>query len=98
MEETVTQIEQATNFANQSGTALQRIVNDTEGAAVQVSAIATASEEQSAASEQINRSIDEVNAMSAQTVDAMHQAVQAISTLTSQTTALSELSTKMKQG
>ena len=97
VEETVTQIEQATNFANQSGTALQRIVSDTEGAAMQVSAIATASEEQSAASEQINRSIDQVNIMSAQTVDAMHQAVQAISTLTSQTAALSELITKMKQ-
>ena len=97
VEETVTQIEQATNFANQSGTALQRIVSDTEGAALQVSAIATASEEQSAASEQINRSIDQVSAMSAQTVNAMHQAVQALSSLTSQTAALSELITKMKQ-
>ena len=64
---------------------------------MQVSAIATASEEQSAASEQINRSIDQVSAMSAQTVNAMHQAVQALNNLTSQTAALSELITKMKQ-
>ncbi len=98
VEDTVTQIEQATSFANQSGAALQRIVSDTDGAAVQVSAIAAAAEEQSAASEQINRSIDQINAMSSQTANAMHQAVQAIGTLTTQTSALSELITKMKQG
>ena len=98
VEETVTQIEQATSFANQSGTALQRIVADTDDSATQVSAIATASEEQSAASEQINRSIEEVSTMSGQTVDAMHQAVQAIGALSTETAALSELITKLKQG
>ena len=53
----VRRIEEATDYANQSGSALEEIVATVEVTADQVNAIATASEEQSAASEEINQSI-----------------------------------------
>ena len=59
----VQRIGEATELANQSGRALQEIVSTVEATADQVNAIATASEEQSAASEEINQSIVQVNDM-----------------------------------
>ena len=70
----VAQIKQATEFAGQSGDALKRIVSDTETVADEVRAIATAGEEQSAASEEINRTIDDANVISGQTAEAMTRA------------------------
>ena len=94
----VTQIEQATEFANESGAALQEIVATVEATADQVSAIATASEEQSAASEEINRSIVQVNEMSRQTAAAMADAAKSVADLAAQARELNRLIEKMKQG
>ena len=66
----VAQIEEATGLANESGRALEEIVTTAETTADQVNAIATASEEQSAASEEINHSILLCNDMSRQIADA----------------------------
>lgn len=98
MEEALSSVEQATNLAQQSGDALHHIVKNVEDTADQVRAIATASEEQSAASEEINQSISTVNEMSSQTTQAMNEAAKAISDLAQQTERLSSLIDDMKRG
>jgi len=97
MEEALGDVEQATALAQQSGEALQQIVRNVEDTADQVRAIATASEEQSAASEEINQSITTVNEMSGQTTQAMNEAAKAISDLARQTERLSALIDEMKR-
>ena len=96
-ETSVEQIRQATDFAGQSGDALKRIVSDTETVADEVRAIATAGEEQSAASEEINRTIDEANIVSGQTAEAMTRAAQALGSLAEQSRALGQLIENMKK-
>lgn len=83
-------------LAHQSGQALENIVTDADAAADQVSAIAAASEEQSAASEEINQSIEQVNAISGELAQAMGQASQAINDLAAQAQNLSRLIEDMK--
>ncbi|MCR4666382.1 MAG: methyl-accepting chemotaxis protein [Desulfovibrio sp.] len=97
MEEALGNVEQATGLARRSGDALQKIVSDVEETADQVRAIATASEEQSAASEEINRSISLVSEMSSQTTQAMGEAAAAITNLAKQTERLSALIENMKR-
>ena len=65
------QVNQATGYASQSGLALNEILETVLGMADQVNAIATTSEEQSAASDEINLSIENVNEMAKQTATAM---------------------------
>ena len=96
VDKSVNIIAEATELANQSGQALQEIVQMVDGSADQVRAIATASEEQSAASEQINRSIMEVNQLSARTSEAMHTAMTALEQLQQQADTLTRLLTDMK--
>ena len=98
MEKALAEVNTATDFASQSGAALRDIVNNVEATADQVSAIATASEEQSAASEEINQSIVQVNAMSGQTAQAMGEASKAVADLAQQARKLSELIDAMKRG
>ena len=93
----VTRIAQATEYANQSGQALQEIVATVEATGDQVNAIATASEEQSAASEEINLSIVQVNDMARQTAEAMAEAARAVSDLAAQTQGLTELIQELKE-
>ena len=90
-------IGEATELAGQSGQALQEIVATAEATADQVNAIAAASEEQSAASEEINHSILECDGMSRQIAEAMSESARAVSDLVSQTQGLAELIRKMKQ-
>ena len=94
----VAQIEEATGLANESGRALEEIVTTAETTADQVNAIATASEEQSAASEEINHSILLCNDMSRQIADAMAEAAKAVSGLAREAQELSELIHEMKEG
>ena len=93
----VRQIEHATELANKSGQALEEIVTTVESTADQVNAIATASEEQSATSEEINRSILEVNEMSRQTAEAMGEAAKAVGELVTQAHGLTELINELKR-
>ena len=90
-------IETATGFASQSGDALRQIVSNVETTADQVRAIATASEEQSAASEEINQSIVQVNDMAGQTAQAMNEASSAVEELAQQANRLGDLIASMKQ-
>lgn len=94
----VVQIEEATQFANESGRALEEIVANADATADQVNAIATASEEQSAVSEEINQSITQCNDMSGQIAEAMREAAKAVSDLAQEAQNLTELINEMKRG
>ncbi|MBQ7585567.1 MAG: cache domain-containing protein [Desulfovibrionaceae bacterium] len=91
MGEALGAVEQTTELAHQSGEALQQIVGHVEASADQVRAIATASEQQSAASKEITDSISKVNEMSAQTTEAMNEATKAIADLSHQAERLKNL-------
>ena len=91
------QVDQATQFASQSGQALGEIVTTVEATADQVNAIAAASEQQSAASEEINRSITSVNEVVQQTAQAMTDAARAVSDLARQAHSLTDLIADMKK-
>ena len=97
VDSTVKTIEEATGFASQSGTALEEIVRMVDRAADQVRAIATASEQQSSTSEEINRSMVQVNSIASETVRAMGEAAQAVSDLAQQAHVLTQLINEMKQ-
>ena len=97
MESASDQVDQATQFANQSGQALGEIVTTVEATADQVNAIAAASEQQSAASEEINRSITSVNEVVQQTAQAMTDAARAVSDLARQAHSLTDLIADMKK-
>ena len=96
MDNAVAQIEEATHLANESGRALEEIVATADATADQVNAIAAASEEQSAASEEINRSILQCSDMSGQIAEAMAEAARAVSDLAVQAQGLTELIREMK--
>jgi len=89
-------IEEVTKLANNSGQSLKEIVSLAEGTTDQVRAIATASEEQSSASEAINRNIEDVNRISMETADAMRQSAQAVTELANQAQVLKRLIDEMK--
>ena len=92
----VEQIGQATGLANDSGMALQEIVATVEATADQVNAIATASEEQSATSQEINQSIVMVNDRARETAVVMTEAAKAVEELASQAQGLTRLIQELK--
>ena len=96
VDKAVALISEATEQANKSGEALGEIVSLVENAADQVRAIATASEEQSATSEEINRSVSQINTISIQTVQTMQEAAKAVSELAAQAQTLNALIVEMK--
>ena len=97
MEVVAQKVGEANQYAGDSGKALQAIVATVENAAMQVHAIATASEEQSAASEEINRGIMQVDSMAKQNLDAMNQAAQAVQQLVSQAGTLNTLVHELRE-
>ena len=84
-------VERSTKLATSSGEALKEIVGLSETNADKVRAIATAAKEQSASSEQITKSIEEINRISTETSEGMHQATEAIADLAMQAQKLKEL-------
>jgi methyl-accepting chemotaxis protein len=81
VERAVAAIEEATGLAGRSGQALTEIVGLVELASDQVRAIAAASGQQSAASDEISRSIEEVDAISTQTAEGMHDSARVVAEL-----------------
>ena len=98
MDNAIEQVDQATGYASQSGQALNEILETVLGVADQVNAIATASEEQSAASDEINLTIEHVNDKAKQTAGAMGEAARAVTELARQAGELDTLIQEMKQG
>lgn len=94
---TVQNIETTTALATRSGEALEEIVRLVDAAAGQMRFIATSSEKQSAASEEINRSLEQVNTIADETVRTMNAASRAVTELTTQSKVLSGLIRDMKQ-
>ena len=90
-------IASATDFSNKSGEALQEIVGMVDQTADEVRAIATASEQQSATSEEINRSIADVNHIAATTSESMQLAMTELEALRKQAHSLVELIEHMKK-
>ena len=96
VEQVVNRIDEATALAGASGEALREIVSLVETTSSQVRSIATAAEQQSATSEEINRSVDEVNHISAATSEAMRLSTSSVAELTRQGQVLRELIESMK--
>ena len=97
VEVTVRDIEHATTFAEQSGVVLEEIVLLAEGSADQVRSIATASEQQSATSEEIARTISAVNVIAGETAQAMREANESINALGEQAERLAKLIVEMRK-
>ncbi|MDL2267306.1 methyl-accepting chemotaxis protein [Desulfovibrio sp. OttesenSCG-928-G15] len=74
-------VEEATSLANSSGQALAEIVQLASASSAVVASIATAAEQQSATSEEINHSIDEVNRVVGETAEGMIQSSAAVQDL-----------------
>ena len=88
MTEATQSVSETTTLVSQAGKALEAIVGIVDNTADQVRAIATASEEQSVASEEISRSADVVNkianhtaSMMDESIDALHEAHKATEAL-----------------
>ncbi|WP_240823953.1 methyl-accepting chemotaxis protein [Desulfovibrio sp. UIB00] len=90
-------IEAATKLSVQSGESLKNILEYVQLVNDQVQSIATASEQQSAASEEINRSVEQVATISSETAQAMEQASSAVADLAQQSQTLQHLIGEMKR-
>ncbi len=89
-------IEEATTLANESGLALQDILEMAEMSASGVRNIATASEEQSATMEEMTRAIEIINNTANETRSAMDEASHAVTALSSQAQELSSIVDNLK--
>lgn len=89
-------IEEASKLSEQSGESLKQILDFVHMVNDQVQSIATASEQQSAASEEINHSVEQVATISTETAQAMEQAARAVADLAQQSQALQRLIIEMK--
>lgn len=86
----------ANKLSIRSGESLKLILEYVQEVNEQVQSIATASEEQSAASEEINRSVEQVATISSETAQAMEQAARAVADLAQQSQVLQRLIRDMK--
>ncbi|MDD3683552.1 MAG: methyl-accepting chemotaxis protein [Desulfovibrio desulfuricans] len=89
-------IEEATKLSIRSGESLKQILENVHMVNDQVQSIATASEQQSAASEEINHSVEQVATISSETAQAMEQAAKAVADLAQQSQVLQGLIRDMK--
>ena len=88
VEQSGVSIEEAAKLSAQSGESLKQILEFVHMVNDQVQSIATASEQQSAASEEINHSVEQVATISVETAQAMEQASSAVAELAQQSHAL----------
>lgn len=95
VEQAATSIEEATNLSVMSGKTLNQILEFVNLVNDQVQSIAAASEQQSAASNEINQSVEQVASISSETAQAMGQASKAVTELAQQTQALQKLILEM---
>ncbi|WP_027179978.1 methyl-accepting chemotaxis protein [Maridesulfovibrio bastinii] len=96
VEKAVEKIDETTELSGTSGEALEAIVNFVDGTSTQVQNIATAAEQQSATSEEINRSLNQVSAISSETSQAMEESARAVEEMARQAQVLQGLITQMK--
>ncbi|SME95252.1 methyl-accepting chemotaxis protein [Desulfovibrio gilichinskyi] len=96
VETAVTKINETTKLSGESGEALNAIVSYVEETSQQVYSIATASEEQSAASDEINRSLTQIAEISSETTRAMEESAKAVEEMAKQAQVLQNLIIHMK--
>lgn len=89
-------VEASTRQASRSGELLSSILNLANDSADQVRVIATASEEQSAATEQVVRATEQINQISGETSEAMLQSAHAVTELASLAERLNGLISEMR--
>ena len=89
-------IEEATKLSIRSGESMKQILENVHMVNDQVQSIATASEQQSAASEEINHSVEQVATISSETAQAMEPAAKAVADLAQQSHVLQGLIRGMK--
>ncbi|MGE4538987.1 MAG: methyl-accepting chemotaxis protein [Desulfovibrio sp.] len=95
-DETTQGIEDADNLAHEAGDALHQILNFVEKTSDQVRGIATAAEQQSATSEEINRSTDHINRIAEDTAGSMTQTSEAVTSLAHLASDLKTSMTRMR--
>ena len=81
MADTATLVGEATELAAVSGKALGEILEFANTTSALITSIATAAEEQSSTSEEINRAIDEINIIANETASGMAESASAVQTL-----------------
>ena len=91
VERSVTSIQETSTLASRSGQALKDIVQLVDATTDQVRSIATAADEQSAASDEISRSIEGINSIAGRNAQAMGEASRAVTDLTQQVDLLQQL-------
>ena len=96
VETVVSAIESSATLSVNSGQSLNHILEFVDQVNDQVQSIATASEEQSATSEEINRAVEQIANISAETAQSMDHAAKALTDLMQQTTELHGLIQDMK--
>ncbi len=97
VEKAVGNISDATEYSNKSGEALKEIVGMVDQTADEVRAIAAASEQQSATSEEINKSVADVNHIAASTSQSMQVAMKELESLRALARSLMDLIEHMKK-
>ena len=97
VEKAVGNISEATEYSNKSGEALKEIVGMVDQTTDEVRAIAAASEQQSATSEEINRSVADVNHIAASTSQSMQVAMKELESLRALARNLMDLIEHMKK-
>ncbi len=95
-EQAETALDKTIDLAQEAGTILTNIVSTVEQATDMVRAIATAAEQQSASSEEINRSVEDINQIAAITTENVHNSTKALSELMHQTRELDKLIGELK--
>ncbi|MCT4534533.1 bacteriohemerythrin [Halodesulfovibrio sp.] len=88
----------STKAATESGHFMEEIVTIIDETAIQVTSIATASEEQSAVSEEINRAISDVTRIASETATGMTSAANAVVELSSLVEELDSMISSLAQG
>lgn len=91
-------INDATTLAEESGQTLQAIVTLVDATTDQVRSIATAAEEQSATTEEINRSIVDIDRLAEDSARALEQSTRSVAELADQTRILRGLIDEMQAG
>ncbi len=97
MDAAVDKVNLATELSLRSGEALKEILDLAGQTADQVRNIATASEQQSASSEEIARSVEHVNTIAGETAQAMGEASKAVSELAAQAQKLARIIESLKR-
>jgi methyl-accepting chemotaxis protein len=89
---------EAVGLTERSGEVLNEIVSSVQTSADQIRGIATAAEEQSATSEEINRAVEEIDSITARTREDVVKTVEELRQLNLETEGLYKLVEELKRG